>query len=204
MKFRDKVFNLIKTLMKNQIIDQYTDYLITSTGQTSCTGLSRVLGGGVSHDKFTRLLSENNFSSKDLWELAKPIVREVEIDDGVLVFDDSIAEKPYTDENELICWHYDHSKGRSVKGVNLLTGLYVGDGEASLPLVYDLVKKDLVDCSGKRSSSRSKNEMMRDCLDVVINNRVKFKWVMTDIWFASSENMKAIKSHGKEDRKSVV
>lgn len=184
--------------MKNQIIDQYTDYLIPSKGQTSCTGLSSVLDGGVSHDKFKRLFSENNFSSKDLWEQANPIVREVEIeiDDRVLVFDDSIAEKPYTDKNELICWHYDQSKGRSMKGINLLMGLYVGDCEASHLLVNDLVKKDLVYCSGKKSSSRSKNEMMRDCLDVVIKNRVKFKWVMTDIWFAISENMKAIKSRG--------
>jgi hypothetical protein len=29
----------------------------------------------------------------------------------VLILDDSIAEKPYTDENDIICWHYDHTQG---------------------------------------------------------------------------------------------
>jgi len=42
-------------------------------------------------------------------------VRSVEAEDGVLIFDDTIQEKPHTDENELICWHYDHSQNRSVK-----------------------------------------------------------------------------------------
>jgi hypothetical protein len=36
-------------------------------------------------------------------------VREIESEEGVLILDDSIEEKPYTDENEQICWHYDHS-----------------------------------------------------------------------------------------------
>ena len=31
----------------------------------------------------------------------------------VLIIDDSIAEKPYTDENDIICWHYDHTSGSS-------------------------------------------------------------------------------------------
>ena len=41
------------------------------------------------------------------------MVRAMEQPDGVLIFDDTIQEKPYTDENELISWHFDHSKNRS-------------------------------------------------------------------------------------------
>jgi len=39
-----------------------------------------------------------------------------------LIIDDTIEEKPYTDENEIICWHFSHAKGRCIKGVNLLSG----------------------------------------------------------------------------------
>lgn len=39
-------------------------------------------------------------------------------DRGVLIVDDSIAEKPYTDENDIVCWHYDHAKDRTIKGIN--------------------------------------------------------------------------------------
>ena len=52
------------------------------------------------------------------------MIRDIEQDDGVLIFDDTIQEKPYTDENDLICWHYDHSQNRTVKGINLLNCVY--------------------------------------------------------------------------------
>jgi hypothetical protein len=74
------------------------------------------------------MLSRTEKTSKDLWLNVKPLVRKHESDDGCLIFDDRIIEKNYTDENDLICWHYDHSKGRSVKGINLLTAFYHTQG----------------------------------------------------------------------------
>jgi len=49
------------------ILDLYSDYLLCSTKQTTATGLSSLVDGSVSHDKVTRLLSGNDFSSKELW-----------------------------------------------------------------------------------------------------------------------------------------
>ena len=184
--------------MNKELLDFYTDYLITSTCQTTATGLSELLSDSISHDKITRFLSSEDYTSKQLWKLVKPIVREVSLQEGILVFDDSISEKPYTDENELVCWHYDHSKGRSVKGINLLTGLYVGKDDISLPVVYDLIKKDKTTPDGKRKSSKSKNERMLECLSATINNQLAFRWVITDVWFASSDNMIAIKGYDKD------
>ena len=54
--------------------------------------------------------------------------------------DDSLEEKPYTDENDIICWHYDHSQQGLVKGINFLNCLYQTN-EISLPIGFDLVKK---------------------------------------------------------------
>jgi hypothetical protein len=50
----------------------------------------------------------------------KKTVREIETGEGVLIFDDTLQEKPHSKENNLICWHYDHCVNRSVKGINLL------------------------------------------------------------------------------------
>ncbi|MEJ7713005.1 MAG: hypothetical protein WKF84_24975 [Pyrinomonadaceae bacterium] len=44
-----------------------------------------------------------------------------------MIVDDSIEEKPYTDENDIVCWHYDHSKERHVKGINFVTALLYHD-----------------------------------------------------------------------------
>ncbi len=165
---------------------------------TSATGLATIMQDGVSHDRYTRLLSKDDFSSKQLWLLIKNTVREHEYSEGIVVFDDTISEKPYTDENDLVNWHYDHTKGRSIKGINILNGLYVGKNEVSIPIVYDLITKPLDKESNKRQSEITKNERMRVCLEHVIKNEVKFKWVITDTWFSSSENMNFIRETGKD------
>ena len=67
-----------------------------------------MLDGKVSYDQLTRFLASKEFTFKELWKQVKPIARQVESDDGVLIFDDTIQEKPWMDENDLIAWHYDH------------------------------------------------------------------------------------------------
>lgn len=185
------------------MLDIYTDYLICSFGQASATGLARLLSNEISHDAVTRFLSAEPKTSAALWHVVKPLVRSVEHDEGVLIIDDSIEEKPSTDENELVSWHYDHSKDRTVKGINFLTALYhVSD--VSLPVAFDLVTKteeytDRKTKKSKRKSSITKNERYRLLLRVATHNQVKFKYVLNDVWFASSENMKFIKHQlGKE------
>jgi hypothetical protein len=183
--------------MSKSMLDIYTDYLICSFGQASATGLARLLSNEISHDAVTRFLSAEPQTSAALWHVVKPLVRSVEQDDGVLIIDDSIEEKPSTDENELVSWHYGHSKDRTVKGINFLTALY-HVAEVSLPVAFDLVTKtveyfDPKTKKVKRKSALTKHERYRTLLRVALHNQVKFKYVLNDVWFASSENMKFVK-----------
>ncbi len=114
--------------MNKDLLELYSDYLLNSFTHATATGLSRMSEGRISHDRITRFLASEEMDSRTLWRLVKPLARQVESEDGVLVIDDTIEEKPYTDESELVCWHYDHSKGRSGKGVNLISALYHSDG----------------------------------------------------------------------------
>ena len=104
--------------MNRSLLDLYTDYLICSTHFRTATGLSDLLEGAVSHDQVTRFLSGGEYGSKELWREVKPWIREIESEDGVLIIDDTIEEKPYTDENAIVCWHFDHTQGKSVKGIS--------------------------------------------------------------------------------------
>jgi hypothetical protein len=88
--------------MKNPLLELYSDFLISSFGPTTATALSRLVDFEVSHDQITRFLSGTDYTSRDLWSLVKTTVRAVETDDGVLIFDDTVEEKPYSDENEII------------------------------------------------------------------------------------------------------
>lgn len=98
--------------MNKQLLETYTDYLMSSFSYTTATGLSVLSEGKISHDKVTRFLSSEDFTTSNLWELVKPTVREIQSAEGLIIIDDTIEEKPSTDENEIICWQYDHSKGR--------------------------------------------------------------------------------------------
>ena len=184
--------------MKNgKLLDLYSDYLISAFGQTTATGLATLLNGEVSHDQMQRSLAGAEQDSADLWRVAKAHVRKIESAEGVMIVDDSIAEKPYTDENDIICWHYDHSKQRNVKGINFVTSLYHSQG-VSLPVGFELVRKtetyaDPKNGKEKRRSTRTKNEMYRDLMAQAVKNQIPFKYALNDIWFASAENMNFVK-----------
>jgi hypothetical protein len=184
--------------MKNgKLLDLYSDYLISAFGQTTATGLSALLNGEISHDQMQRSLADEEQTSADLWRIAKPHVRKIERAGGVMIVDDSIGEKPYTDENDIICWHYDHSQQRTVKGINFVTCLYHCQG-VSLPVGFEIVKKterytDPKSGKEKRRSTRTKNEMYRDLLQQAVKNQIPFEYALNDIWFASAENMNFVK-----------
>ena len=187
----------------NELLDLYSDYLISAFGLTTATGLSALLDGQVSHDRIQRFLASDKRTSADLWRIAKPHVRAIQAEDGVLILDDSIAEKPYTDENEIICWHYDHAKDRTVKGINFLTALYHAHG-VSLPVGITLIAKtehyiDKKDGKAKRRSPISKNEYYRTLIQQAITNQIPFKYVLNDVWFASAENMRLVKDTLQKD-----
>lgn len=180
-----------------KLLDLYSDYLISSFGQTTAIGLSALLNHEISHDAIQRFLSADKHSSADLWRIVKPHVRQIESPEGVLIVDDSIAEKPYTDVNEIVCWHYDHTHGRTIKGINFVTCLYHSQG-VSLPIGFEIVAKteiyiDPKDGKEKRRSKRTKNEMYRDLTRQAVQNQIVFTYVLSDIWFASAENMKFVK-----------
>ena len=189
--------------MKVKLLDLYSDYLMVTDRYATATGLSAILHEVVSHDKITRFLSSADYDSKTLWEIVKSKVREVEYKEGVISFDDTLSEKPYTKENEIVNWHFDHSKGRCIKGINIVNMLY-GTESLSIPLGFEIVKKDHVEenpSTGKlkRKSDRSKNEIMRELLSQAVKNKVVFKWVIADIWYGSAENLNFIKKECERD-----
>lgn len=182
------------------LLSIYQEGLMACTSQVTSTGLSAMTGHTISHDKFTRLLSSGLINEKHVWRNAKIICHELQDKEAVFIVDDSIQAKPYTDESELVCWHYDHVSGRNVKGVCFLTGLYYGDG-VSVPagVAFVTKPKEVVNKEGKqvRKSEVSKNELFREIVGHALNN-LDFKYILSDCWFGNSQNMEFI--HRKDGR----
>lgn len=189
-------------MMKKDLLDLYSDYLISQNHHATATGLAALLDGEISHDQVSRFLREGDSGSKDLWAYVKPHVRKHEQDSGgVLIVDDTISEKSYTDENAVNCWHYSHAKGRCTKGINLLSCL-VRYGDIALPIGYDIVRKDVLYSDLKtretrRKSRITKNEMFTAQIQQAMDNRVRFDYVLADNWFGSKANMAFVNALGK-------
>lgn len=189
--------------MNDNIFDLYVDYLLSSFGSVTATGLSDLFNGLISHDKITRLLSRRPGTSADLWYVVKPLIRRIESNDGVLIIDDSISEKPSADENDIICRHYDHCKGVSVKGINFMTALYYMQ-DIALPVSFQIIAKteyysDPKDGKEKRRCPVPKNQYCREMIKQAVINEILFRYVLTDVWFASAENMMFIRHETGKD-----
>lgn len=186
--------------MKNsQILEIYTDFLLSSFTLVTATGLAKLLDNGYSHDQISRFLSQGKFDNKDFWKCMKRLIRQVETDTSVLVIDDTIEEKPHSTENDLICWHFDHCTDKNVKGINIVNFLYYSDTLAetdiNLPCAFELVYKTekYYDAKAKKEKRRSpitKNQMVQKRLRILVQqNQLKFKYVLWDTWFSSKENL---------------
>lgn len=189
------------------MLDIYTDYLIASHSYTTATGLSQALNGEISHDKITRFLSGGEYDAKQLWLLIKPEVRKIESEEqGILIADNTIEEKPYTDENDLITWHFDHVFNRSVKGVNILSLLFRNAAmDLTLPVEFQPIQKTERVYNKKKGkevkkSPKTQNEYFRDMLTVaVVHNKIKCRWVLADSYFSGNDNLEFIKLKLKKD-----
>lgn len=186
-----------------ELLDIYTDYLSSSFGLTTGTGLSQLLDGAISHDRIQRFLASPVKSGAEFWQVVKAYIRQIQRADGVLIVDDTISEKPHTDENDIICWHYDHTSGQTIKGVNIISALYHVQ-EVSLPVGYHLVTKtkrfiDQKTGKEKRRATVTKNEVYRQLLRQAMHNQIPFRYVLNDVWYASAENMRFVKHDLQRD-----
>ena len=87
--------------------------------------------------------------------------------------------------------------------MNIVNALYHVNG-VNIPVAFEPVVKDhlyseLKTRKVKRRSEVTKNEQLRSILKVCHQNELKYRYVLTDSWFASSENMLVIKQDLKKD-----
>ncbi|NOZ53573.1 MAG: transposase, partial [Gammaproteobacteria bacterium] len=89
-----------------------------------------------------------------------------------------------------------HVVNRSIKGINLLNCLYHAD-DVSLPVAFEVITKPIRFCDistkqEKRKSEVTKNELLRNMLFTCQQNQLKWRYILADSWFSSTENMKFI------------
>ena len=76
-----------------------------------------------SHDQLNRLLRQGRISAGDLWRSVK---NDIDFHpDGYLLFDDTVASKPYAKAIQVVRRQWSSSEKRVVEGIGIVTCVYV-------------------------------------------------------------------------------
>ena len=159
------------------------DFLVATPRVASAMEAARCQPGkdrASSHDAFTRLLRRLEPDAETLWGEVQSQVRR---DTGFLVLDDSVLDKFYSWNMELVHRVWSDKHKRPVKGIDLMTMLWT-DGDRQPPCDYRLYDKP--------RDGKSKNDHFRDLLAAAKARGFRPRCVVFDSWYTSLENLKQI------------
>ena len=188
-----------------KLLKIYKTYLIAQSGHATATKLSKIQENQYSHDTISRFLKNSDFSNKDLWNAAcsdTEFRNNLLKDDSVLIIDDSIIAKKSRKENNQVCWHYDHTDNKTIKGIQYMT-CFLSNNNNKIPLNQQIITKteiytDKKTNKEKRKSKISKNEYFRQMLfNTNRQLKGKYSYILSDSWFCSKENISYIDNNLK-------
>src|SRR3989344_896720 len=132
----------------------YVQFLIAAQSNFTSTEFSKVSPiSGMAHDSPTRMLSLEKLTPSVLW---KNVKEYVDMRSGYLIVDDSVLDKPRSQEMDLVHWQYSGAHHQVVKGIGLESLIWTDDTDCHLPIDFRIYDKD--------TDGKTKNEHFRDML----------------------------------------
>jgi len=166
----------------------YIDFLVASPKAATATEAARVQPDRPktpAHDSFTRLLNRLEPDPQTLWAEVRPLIRP---EDGLLVLDDSVLDKPFARYMGLVGRFWSGRHKRVVQGIDLVSLVWT-DGDAVYPCDYRLV--DPADTAGT-----TKNDLFRQMVRQAQARGFKPRCVAFDSWYSGKDNLKVIRQCG--------
>ena len=96
---------------------QYIEYLVHTPINYTGTNLANHLEG-VSHDAVSDYLAREKATARQIWELAKEIIKDEE--SSYLIVDDSVQDKRYSRKIELVKKQYSGAEHGLVDGIGIV------------------------------------------------------------------------------------
>jgi len=134
------------------------------------------------HDAYTRLLKRLPPDSEMLWQEVEPMVERKA---GVLVIDDTTLDKPYASKMALVTQNWSGKHGRVVKGINLISLVWTGNG-CRLPCDFRIYNK--------AQDGLSKNDHFREMVKQAAEHGFEPELVAFDSWYSGLSNLKQLRS----------
>lgn len=167
---------------------QYVDYLISTPINYTASNLADHLDG-VSHDVVTDYLARERHTARQLWELAHTLVDDSP--DAFLIIDDSVQDKRYSRQIELVKRQYSGNEHGIVAGIGVVNLVHSAGADGDFyPIDYRIYAPD--------ADGKTKNDHFRDMLLAAIaDKQLQARTVLFDSWYASADNLKLIHRAGR-------
>lgn len=165
----------------------YIHFLIASVDVFTCTEAAKcqpLRENNPSHDAFTRLLQRQPPDTDALWNEVNSIVQP---ENGFLIADDTLLDKPYAKKMDLVYHQWSGKQHRIVNGINVCTLLWT-NGSAMIPVdfrIYDI-----------KSDGKTKNDHFQDMLRMAKERGFEPNFIFFDSWYSSVDNLKIIRKYG--------
>jgi hypothetical protein len=166
----------------------YCQYLLASQINYTLTNFAEH-AEKFSHDAANRYLAGDEIRPRLVWENVKGQV--IQTPYGFLVFDDTVIDKNFSNNIELVRSQYSGNAHKVIKGIGVVTCVYVN------PQIdqFWIIDYRIYDPDG---DGKSKLDHMKDMLlNCVYQKELLFWAVLMDSWYASKDMMLQIESLGK-------
>jgi len=166
----------------------YCQYLLVSQINYTLTNFADH-SEKFSHDALNRYVAGERLQPKLTWDNVKGQV--VQTPKGFVIFDDTVADKNFSHEIELVRRQYSGNAQGVIKGIGLVTCVYVNP-ELDQFWIIDYRIYD-PDGDGKTKLDHVQ-EMLVNC---VYQKNLQFWAVLMDSWYATKESMLSIEKYKK-------
>jgi hypothetical protein len=161
----------------------YCQYLLSTQINYTLTNFAEH-STQFSHDAVNRYLAGDQITPRLVWENVQAQV--VQVDEGNLVFDDTVIDKNFSQRIELVRRQYSGNAHGLIKGIGVVTCVYVNPTTEQFWIIdYRIYDPD--------GDGKSKLEHVRDMLaNAVYHKQVRFRGVLMDTWYATKDLMLSI------------
>lgn len=167
----------------------YCQYLLSSQVNYTLTNFADHSSRQFSHDQLNRFLQADKLKPRLVWEQVKDSI--VTSPNGYLLFDDTVADKNYSFSIELVRRQYSGNAKAIIKGIGIVTCVYVNPETNQFWLLnYRLFAPDV--------DGKSKLDHVREMFDNAIEHKkLAFRAVLMDSWYAAKQLLLHIERSGK-------
>jgi Transposase DDE domain len=166
----------------------YCQYLLSSQINYTITNLAEHLED-ISHDKINNYLKNEKLTPRLLWDNVKNVI--VPDEDAYIIFDDTVLDKRYSEEIEIVRRQYSGNEHGVVKGIGIVSCIYVNPKSQNFWVIdYRIFNPE--------NDGLTKIDHVKNMLQgLVYQKSLPFDTVLMDTWYAVNNLMLYIDSLDK-------